>query len=156
MTTDANEYAEKIRSTSQADKLMAEFRGEPKTLKIGEIRVTAIDDRVAGVLRIEVENVPNPQAKRIVISVLPKVLSLYLNKSKDYDGNVMSLLRLGPKAGFVDMWRKMGKLKSALWDGKAMVGEQVDEILMDLVGHVLIILDEIWLNETGPNKAEKR
>ena len=148
-------YAAKlIRSTSQADKLMAAYRGpkedlEPKPLPLNEIRVTCTDDRVNSMLRIEVENVPNEQAKRIVLHVLPKVLSLYLNKSKDYDGNVMALLKLGPKAGFVDLWRKAGKLKGALWDGKPMVGEQTDEILMDLVGHVLIILDEIWTEEIG-------
>jgi hypothetical protein len=149
-------YAAKlIRSTSQADKLMAAYRGpkedlEPKPLPLNEIRVTAADDRVNGILRIEVENAPNDQAKRIVLSVLPKVLSLYLNKSKDYDGNVMAMFNLGPKACFVDLWRKVGKLKGALWDGRPMVGEQADEILMDLVGHTLIILDELWTDEIGP------
>lgn len=90
-----------------------------------------------------ISNIPNEQAMRIVKSVLPNVLELYLNKSKDYDGNVMAMLNLGPKASFVDLWRKVGKLKGALWDGRPMVGEQADEILADTVGHVLIILDEM-------------
>lgn len=86
-------------------------------------------------------NVPNEQAMRIVSSILPKVVELYLNKSRDYDGSLGDMIGLGPQAAFVDIWRKVGKLKLALWDGRDMVGEQVDEILADLVGHVLLVLD---------------
>lgn len=91
----------------------------------------------------EITLIPNDQAMRIVLEVLPKVLRLYLGKSRDYNGNVMSMLKLGPKASFVDLWRKVGKLKSALWDGQPMQGEQADEILADCVGHILITLDEM-------------
>lgn len=107
-----------------------------------EFRVVSRHSPMGGVT-IEVENIPNNQARRIVEDILPQVMTLYLRKSKDYDGNVMAMLKLGPKASFVDLWRKVGKLKGALWDGKQMVGEQADEILADLVGHVLIILDEM-------------
>jgi hypothetical protein len=96
-----------------------------------------------GTVTLEFVNIPNEQARRIVESILPRVMELYLNKSKDYDGNVMALLKLGPKASFVDLWRKIGKLKGALWDEKPMVGEQADEILADCVGHILITLDEM-------------
>jgi hypothetical protein len=91
----------------------------------------------------EISNIPNEQAMRIVLEVLPKVLRLYLSKSRDYNGNVMAMLKLGPKASFVDLWRKVGKLKSALWDDQPMQGEQADEILADCVGHILITLDEM-------------
>lgn len=89
----------------------------------------------------EFQNVPNDQAARIIQDVLPGVLELYMSKSRDYGGNVGEMIGLGAKATFVDIWRKVGKLKRAMWDGQKMVGEQVDEILADLVGHVLIILD---------------
>jgi hypothetical protein len=90
----------------------------------------------------EFQNLPNEQAIRVVNDILPEVIELYLSKSRDYGGNVMDMLKLGPKASFVDLWRKVGKLKRAIWDEQPMVGEQPDEILSDLVGHVLIILDE--------------
>jgi hypothetical protein len=80
---------------------------------------------------------------RIIQDILPKVAELYLRKSRDYGGNVMAMLKLGPKASFVDLWRKVGKLKRCLWDGEPMQGEQTDEILMDCVGHILITLDEM-------------
>ena len=89
----------------------------------------------------EFQNIPNDQAKRIIQEVLPGVLELYLSKSRDYGGNVGDMIGLGAKATFVDIWRKVGKLKRALWDGQKMIGEQTEEILADLVGHVLIILD---------------
>lgn len=116
---------------------------EPEPLPIGEIRVGAIDDVVAGVLRIEVENIPNEQARRVLIDVLPGLIELYLKKSKDYGGDVGAMIGLGPKAHFVDMWRKMGKLKRALWDGVELEGEKPEEIMRDLVGHIFIILDTI-------------
>lgn len=93
--------------------------------------------------RLEIENIPNEQAMRIVKDVLPKALALYLNKSKDYGGNVGDLAKLGPKSMFVDIWRKVGKLKRSLWDGAPLVGEQNEEIIQDLIGHCLIILDDL-------------
>lgn len=106
-----------------------------------------VDGLADNKLTLEIDRIPNDQAMRIVRDVLPKVLELYLNKSRDYGGNVMDMINLGPKASFVDLWRKVGKLKRALWDEQPMVGEQADEILMDLIGHILIILD-------GMNRAE--
>lgn len=138
---------------SQAEVMMAEAYGPGGgVLSLGEMtkRKELLEKPAVWVERVredavtyEIRNIPNDQAQRIVQEVLPKVLELYLNKSKDYDGNVMAQLNLGPKASFVDLWRKVGKLKGALWDDRKMVGEQADEILMDLVGHVLIILDEM-------------
>lgn len=94
-------------------------------------------------VKYEFQNIPNEQAMRIVTDVLPKVIELYMKKSRDYGGNVMSMLKLGPKASFVDLWRKVGKLKRCLWDGEPMQGEQTDEILADCIGHILITLDEM-------------
>lgn len=106
------------------------------------------DDPIIWVERIgpntityEFQNIPNEQALRVIQGVLPGVLELYLGKSRDYGGSLGDMIGLGTKAAFVDIWRKVGKLKRAMWDGQKMVGEQVDEILADLVGHVLIILD---------------
>jgi hypothetical protein len=116
---------------------------EPEPLLEGQIRVQAIDDKVAGCIRIEIDNAPNEQAERVLTKIVPSLLELYLKKSKDYGGDVGEMIGLGPKAHFVDMWRKMGKLKRALWDGVELEGEKPEEIMMDLVGHIFIILDKM-------------
>lgn len=92
--------------------------------------------------RLEFENIPNEQAKSIVMDILPKAMELYLKKSKDYGGNVMDRFGLGQKAAIPDMARKFGKLIDAIWCDKPLEFEQPDEILMDLIGHILIILDQ--------------
>lgn len=96
-----------------------------------------------GSAQYEIRNIPNDQAMRVVLDVLPKALELYMKKSKDYGGNVMSRRKLGIKACIPDMNRKFEKLIDAIWDGKPLQFEQPDEILMDLLGHILIILDEM-------------
>jgi hypothetical protein len=147
-TREADDHmaAKYIKSSSQADVMRGQRVG--KGIKLSPFEVAALPlvsklNHEDGTVTLEFVNIPNEQARRIVEDVLPKVMELYLNKSKDYDGNVMALLKLGPKASFVDLWRKIGKLKGALWDEKPMVGEQADEILADCVGHILITLDEM-------------
>jgi len=89
-----------------------------------------------------IENIPTEQAMKIVAEVLPNVLTLFLAKNRDYGDTHLDHMRLGPKAQFVDIWRKVGKLKRAVWDGVPMAGEQPDEIFADFVGHSLLaILD---------------
>lgn len=90
----------------------------------------------------EICNIPNEQAMRVVLDVLPKSMELYLQKSKDYGGNVMDRFGLGQRAAIPDMARKFGKLIDNIWHGKPLAFEQADEILMDLIGHILIILDQ--------------
>jgi hypothetical protein len=135
-------------STSQADEIMKKA-GDPGMYPVTQF-ANATTDPVVWVehlaehtVEYRIENIPNDQAMRIIKDILPKVMELYLGKSRDYGGNVMDMIKLGPKASFVDLWRKVGKLKRALWDDQPMVGEQADEILMDCVGHVLITLDEM-------------
>jgi hypothetical protein len=101
------------------------------------------NDKDETACKFEIQNIPNEQAHRILVDVLPKLLELYMKKSMDYGGDVGDLADLGAKATFVDMWRKMGKLKRALWDGVELEGEGPKEIMMDLVGHIFIILDKM-------------
>ena len=117
---------------------------EPNPLPLHEIRVRAWGEpdninHSLGLITIEIANPPTVQSERILLCVLPKVLELFLNKNKDY-GDDFDEFKLGAKGQFVDLWRKVGKLKKALWDGKPLVGEQVPEIMMDLIGHLLLAL----------------
>lgn len=80
-------------------------------------------------------NLTTQQSIEIVRYLLPVILNRFLAKNRDYgDG----FLNLGPKAEFVRMANKFGKLKQALWDGQDLEFEQVDEIIDDLIGHLLL------------------
>lgn len=111
-------------------------------LPIGQLRVQSWQDSNA--YFIEVDNPPTQEAEFILLHVLPNVLQLFLEKNRDYsDGNIGSdPIKLGPKAQFVDIWRKVKKLKRGLWDGETLVGEQPDEIIKDLIGHSLLALGD--------------
>lgn len=137
---------------------------DPPTITIKDRATTAEDklriadepavwvERIAeDAVTYEIRNLPNQQAINVVMDVLPKALELYLKKSKDYGGNVMSKINLGPKACIPDMQRKFGKLVDAIWWDKPLAFEQPEEILMDLLGHIFIILDE--MAESDPNRV---
>jgi hypothetical protein len=115
---------------------------EQKVVKLASEPAVWVERIAPDQARYEFQNIPNDQALRIVTSTLPKALELYLQKSKDYGGNVMDRFELGEKAAIPDMARKFGKLIDAVWRDKPLQFEQVDEILMDLLGHILIILDQ--------------
>lgn len=88
----------------------------------------------------EIHNVPTQEAGEILEHILPNVLELFLKKNKDYGDSTYgdNAMRLGPRAQFVDIWRKVKKLKRAIWDGEDLTGEQPDEIFSDFIGHCLL------------------
>lgn len=106
-------------------------------------------------VNLEVLNIPNDQALRVVYEILPTALELYLKKSKDYGGNVMDRFGLGPKAAVPDLTRKFGKIIDAVWHDKPLQFEQVDEVLRDLFGHILIILDQLTESVTDPKVTDR-
>ena len=121
---------------------------EPKPLPIGKLRVTRHSEQDATgkvtEFNLRIENPGSEQVGHVLHDILPRVLELFLQKAEDYsrasDGFNWANV-LGDKAQFVDMSRKMGKLYSGLWEGKRLQGEQVEEIVMDLIGHCLLILE---------------
>ena len=50
---------------------------------------------------------------------------------------------LGLSGQFADIWRKVGPLKRAMWDGEQLTREDPRTILMDLIGHCLLSIDMI-------------
>lgn len=118
-----------------------------KSLKIvgaPTVFVERIGERAA---TYEFMNLPTEQAVTIVWEVLPDMLERFLAKNKDYGDDQVNL---GPKAEFVRIANKFGKLKRALWDGVELEFEQVDEILDDFLGHIL--LAKLGLR-SSPNQA---
>lgn len=68
---------------------------------------------------------------------LPEALSLFSRKNKGY-GDMADVL--GSRAQFVDMHRKMDKLKRGLWEGQDIGDENIKEVVQDLFGHCLLML----------------
>jgi len=80
---------------------------------------------------------PTLQSARVFEEVLPDVADLFLEKNKDYGD---AAVHLGAKGQFADMNRKFWKMKSALWDGKKLSGEPIEEVVRDMIGHCLLTL----------------
>ena len=79
----------------------------------------------------------SPQGRR-VIDIAAEALELFLEKNKGYGNTAYAL---GARGQYADMNRKMGKLKHTLWDGNEPVGEDIETMLMDMVGHTLLTID---------------
>lgn len=91
---------------------------------------------------------PSP-VDRLLIQHLPHVIQLFRSKARDYSDNsgVFTADLLGSRGQFGDIWRKIPKLKKALWDGEELAGEQAEEILADLIGHCMLAIDYLASDE---------
>lgn len=80
--------------------------------------------------------------QRILHGLLPEWVAQFRAKNADYSGAGAEPHKvLGVQGQFADIWRKIWKLKKALWDGQTLAGEQPEEILRDLIGHCFLTLD---------------
>jgi hypothetical protein len=80
------------------------------------------------------------QVRDILRHHMPIWLDLFQMKSREYGD---AAFELGARAQFVDMNRKMVKLRQAIWEGRedALTTESVEEILLDLIGHCFLTLE---------------
>lgn len=78
--------------------------------------------------------------------ITPEVIEHFKQKQKDYSGGPAFLL-LGSKGQFSDINRKFWKLYAALWEGKELEGEQPEEILKDFIGHCLLAIYAIRMED---------
>jgi hypothetical protein len=93
-------------------------------------------------VEIDLEKTDGARLREIVLDELPIFLELFARKNREYgDGNSDVL---GPKGQFSDIWRKIAKLKTGMWDGREdqLTSEGVDEILRDLIGHCFLALSQ--------------
>lgn len=95
------------------------------------------EDPVKLFIRPDIQNQMSQQAERVVEIVL-EALALFLEKNRGY-GNTSE--HLGARGQYADMHRKMGKLKHTLWEGNPAVGESVEEMCMDLIGHAALTIN---------------
>jgi len=81
------------------------------------------------------------RAKVILEQLLPEFAGRFAQKSIHYgDANPDNL---GPAGQFSDIWRKIGPLRRALWEGKELTQEDPETILFDLIGHCLLTIEMI-------------
>lgn len=135
--------------TSQQDEIIAKAKF-PSMYSITATVNSAIEDDAKPTVWVErigkdkatyeFQHIPNEQTLNIILTILPRVVELYLAKAKDYGGTSGGL---GPRAPFVDIWRKVIKLKRSLWEGEELQFEQPEELLFDLIGTSLNILCEM-------------
>lgn len=71
--------------------------------------------------------------------IAPTVMRKFLEKARDYRD---AYAFLGSKGQFSDINRKFQKLKSSVWDGHKLEGEQPAELVEDIIGHCYLLL---WL-----------
>ena len=71
--------------------------------------------------------------------IAPAAIHRFLAKGRDYKG---AFALLGSRGQFSDINRKFWKLKSSIWDGQTLEGEQPMEIAEDIIGHCLLL---IWI-----------
>lgn len=102
-------------------------------------------------IKYEFVNLATDEQIRIVRDVLPDLLNKFFAKNVDYQ-DFDPTADLGAKAHFLGIWRKCVKLKRGLWEGKPLAGEDVSEVLDDLIGHAL--LAKLGLARTGRAKVE--
>lgn len=81
-----------------------------------------------------VEQGASEEAHYILGKLLPEWTAMFLSKNKGYR-NVESL---GLRGYFVDLNRKIGKLKSAWWEQESLEHEGDREVALDMIGHLLL------------------
>lgn len=76
-------------------------------------------------------------AKKIIDELVPEWGHMFVRKNAGYGEMHQDL---GVKAQYVDMHRKVRKLKRALWDLQDIGDESPREVLMDLIGHCFLTI----------------
>lgn len=76
---------------------------------------------------------------RYITEQLPWILKLFLEKNIKY-AKVEQGYDLGAAGIIPDLNRKLGILVARIWDGAPEVGEPTDEVIMDMIGHLLLML----------------
>jgi hypothetical protein len=79
--------------------------------------------------------------------IADEVLQLWNRKSMDYGEQVFDF---DVRAQALELNRKNGKIKDALWHGRQLQFESIEEILMDMIGHCYITIARLRL-EGDPN-----
>jgi hypothetical protein len=80
------------------------------------------------------------QFRRIMHVHLPAWARVFEAKNAEYGDNAQEL---GVPGQFADIWRKISKLRTAMWEGhpERLTSESTEQVIMDLIGHLFLTLD---------------
>ena len=94
-------------------------------------------------LVIDFEDEDSDQLKDIIAVILPAALNLFAAKNRGYKKTKRHRPSLGARGEFVEIERKVTKLELGIWDGDsdAFNSESREEVVNDLLGHCLLMLD---------------
>lgn len=82
---------------------------------------------------------PVTEDAQYVLEVLPDIIAQFLTKNVKY-AKVEVGYDLGAKGIIPDLNRKLGILVARLWDESPTSGEETDEVIGDMIGHLLLML----------------
>lgn len=114
-------------------------------LSVGKLRSNYLDPGVNMVVHdtfiatpVRVVEAASEDAK-FVLAILPDIIEQFLDKNRKYAA-VQDGYALGSAGIIPDLNRKLGILVDRLWSGNPTVGEDTDEVIGDLIGHLLLML----------------
>lgn len=97
---------------------------------------------------------PTETSRAIMSRYLGEWFELFMSKQADYGdrGN-----DLGLAGQYAELSRKFIKLRKAMWDGEELAGENLEEVLFDLVGHAFLSIHylrnpELTVYKKGSNR----
>jgi hypothetical protein len=82
---------------------------------------------------------PATDDARYIMTILPGIIEKFLEKNKKY-AEVEQGYDLGDAGIIPDLNRKLGILYARIWKGAEEVGEPTDEVIGDMIGHLLLML----------------
>lgn len=89
------------------------------------------------------ERITSQDIRRVVTNdISDEALDKWLEKNKDYGEQ---LFDFDVRAQALELNRKNGKVKDALWYGKPLQFEKLEEVLFDLIGHCFITIARLRL-----------
>ena len=84
--------------------------------------------------------------------IAEEALELWLAKNEDYGEQ---LFDFDVRAQALEINRKNGKIKDALWHGKQLKFETVEEVLFDMIGHCYIAIARLRLEGDPADLSDK-
>ena len=74
----------------------------------------------------------------IVADHLPRAVQRFLEKNESYGDGIDEF---GARGEVMQLAKKYRKVKAAVWDGEELTGEPVEEVIEDMIGHCLLLLE---------------
>lgn len=81
------------------------------------------------------------QLRSTIVNIcLPIAVHRFLMKNEDYkDDND----EFGAKGEVMQLSKKVKKIKRAIWDEEKLTGEPLDEVIDDMIGHLLLLREQL-------------